>query len=665
MVFERGVYVLVLGFVMFSIVGLTIWSSKELFPTGFAVSCTDADGDGYYDEECSISCEDEGIITSSYSQQGIEADENYIVYKDNTLGNWDVYVYDLNSGISTQISSSEEADINPDVNSDYVVWQSLINEVWQVYIYDFSTGVSQALSESSSHQVSPIISSEWIVWSDFRNGNWDIYGYADGSEYELLSGEGDQTQTRIYENYLVYVSDSNGNNDVYLYDFATGLSTQISSSSADDVAPDIDGKYVVWQNNEAGNWDIYAYELETGEISIVSEISANEYLPRISENIIVWEANSDIYFYDISEQDSGVLIDDDYKQYTPSIFEGKIYWIDLRSDNEDIYGMTFDGECLSQVGDCDDANNAIYPDAEEICDDYLDNDCNEIIDTDCGVSSANDSCILSDKSSNIWTDESWSANINSASSGETVYMVSYGDGNCGSVSSTFYLYSVAENNGEYFTDELVGSFSGIVENYPDEGYDVAYIDWVSEGEDTYYYFISLLGDSGAVGDSILVCSSTDCNGESISVSDAEDYLANLLGGTELEEELEIECESDEDCETGFVCEENACVAEEEIDCNTQWDCSGASWSTCDNGISTRDLDLCVQPTDEICYGDEYLPESEKACTSTSSSIAAPTESGTETKESESVTTEDVPFFSWFNLLLVLGLLIGYYYLREK
>lgn len=51
--FQRGGFIrsdiLVLSSIMFLIVGLTIWSSEEIFPTAFAVvDCVDVDEDGYY-----------------------------------------------------------------------------------------------------------------------------------------------------------------------------------------------------------------------------------------------------------------------------------------------------------------------------------------------------------------------------------------------------------------------------------------------------------------------------------------------------------------------------------------------------------------------------------------------------------------------------------------
>lgn len=659
--------IFLLVFVIFILSAFTIWSSQTILPTTFAVAdCVDEDEDGYYDEDCSIEDLDcastEGYIIDDSLQQSVESDGEYLVYKDDSNGDWDIYLYDLSSGETTLISDSSFTDIHPSIGGNFVVWQSLVSGIWQVYSYDLSTGSSQVVSSTSSHQVSPDVSSEWIVWSDFRNGDWDVYGSSAGVEYEFIVGDGDQTQARVFGNSLVYVDDSEGSNHVYLYDLNTGVSTQISSSG-ENVAPDTDGEYVVWQNDDSGSWDIYLYDISSGESSVVSEESDDELLPRISSAVVVWEMDSHIYSYDLVTLETDVLTEDDFEQYTPVPSSGYVYWIDEQNDNQDIYGIALGDVCSVNTGDCDDANESISPAIEEVCGDLVDNDCDG--ETDCEGST--ESCLEQGDDSEIWTDEGWSATITSALEEEIVYVVGYGDGSCTSTSSLFYLYSVVydESSATYVTDALVDTLTGTVENYPDDGYDVAYAYWTASGADRYYYFIHILGDEGVVGESIYICSAgTTCSAESISVSDAEDVLAALLEGSV---EEDGECLSDDDCSSGYNCEDGECVSTS-VDCSTAWDCSNVEWSDCSDGLSTRDVTLCTSiPEDESCYAEEYLPESEQTCATESSSTTSTVDTSSGAKssvESSLAPEEEVPFFSWVQLLFVFGLLIGYYAWRK-
>ncbi len=380
MIFRSGVFdwriLFLLGAIFFTVF-FTLLDYDNIYFTGYAITdCIDSD----YNEDCSLDsdCEDAiAYVTGSNSQQSVETDGSYLVYKDNNLDYGDIYLYDISTGESVLLSTTGIIEISPDISSGYVVWQALESEVWQIYVYDLSNVVSQVLSPSNAHQITPSISSDWIVWADYRNGDWDIYGYSKGSEYALVNVKGDQYQPKVYGNTLVYVDDSSGSNQVYLYDLYVGTFLQLSNEG-NNVKPDVDENYVVWQSDVSDDWDLYAYSLSNGEISIITDSSFDEKFPRISGEIVVWlkkeSENNDIYYTDLSTGNSKALTSDSQNQYVPVIFGPEAFWIDYNSGDADIYGVNIYSSCYLNITDCEN---------EEICDDGVDNNCNGDIDKDC------------------------------------------------------------------------------------------------------------------------------------------------------------------------------------------------------------------------------------------------------------------------------------------
>ncbi len=647
------------------ILGVSLWGGDRV-QVGYAVAdCVDSDEDGYYDEGCSLEdlgCEDEEeIIVDSYNKNSLDIDESYFVYVSDSV----VYGYDLVSLSSSLLSNVAESSLNPRVDYPYVVWQALVGSYWQIYVYDANTLSASLVSASTSHQISPDVYSSYIVWADNLGGDWDVYLYDlnSGTGSMIISGEGNQYSPRIYGDYVAYVDDASGTKDVYVYSLSTGTSSLVDGSDGDQNGIGIYENYVVWQSDAAGSWDVYGYDLSSGGVYGIATESYDEKLPRVSENLIVWmeydENDYDLRYYDFATGENYLLTDDGYNQVVPVVSGSYVLWQDDRNGYYDIYGQAANSVCDDlSLGDCDDDSLLVSPAGVEECD-YIDNDCDGEIDEDCAA--VEGGCLISDISSNVWADSEWAGVINSAVDGESVYMVSYGDGSCGTEASEFYLYSAVYDSGEYVTDELVESYTtGTMKNY--DGYDVSYVSWDAVYDsDKYYYFISVLNGTAVLGDTLLVCESADCVGESVTISDAEDYLSLYSA--------ESGCLTDDDCDSGESCVDGACEESSE-ECIEDWDCSNVEWSECEDGVSTLDLSLClVIPVSDACYSEDYLPVTEKSCSSDSvGEVDSSIESEEVSVEEDIVTeeiTEEVPVFTWINLLLVVGILTCYYAFRSK
>jgi beta propeller repeat protein len=365
---------------------ITLWFvDDEVTKAGYAIAdCVDNDGDGYYNSNCALEdlgCPEETeYVFGDSNSVGVDADQDYIVYRDDSSGAWQVYMYDF---VSSTLLSSSEGALNPRISEPYIVWQGYDSGLWQVYLYSLTSGTSSVLSAGTGNQVSPDVSSSYVVWSDNRNGEWDIYGYnfATGAEETIIADAGNQVSPKVYGNYLVYTDDSAGNQDVYLYDLSSGTKTQVSTSTEKDNAPDVSSNYVVWESYNSGSWDVYAYDIASGSTAVVAEGSSEQRLPKLSDDIIVWMDYDEIYYYDMSEGLTSKITSSGSQKRLPTVFGKMVYWLDYRNGNWDIYGKAANVACdLSYFGDCDDNDASIT-----VCDEGLNGteEANETVDFQC------------------------------------------------------------------------------------------------------------------------------------------------------------------------------------------------------------------------------------------------------------------------------------------
>jgi beta propeller repeat protein len=140
--------------------------------------------------------------------------EDKVVWHDWRNGNADVYMYNLSSGVETQITTNTSNQGFPDIYEDKIVWEDNRNspspfdpdtETKDIYMYDLSTGVESAVSmDPESIEKSPAIYGDKIVWCK----GWDIYMYdlSSGAETPICTGPGYDVFPDIHGYRIVYES---------------------------------------------------------------------------------------------------------------------------------------------------------------------------------------------------------------------------------------------------------------------------------------------------------------------------------------------------------------------------------------------------------------------------------------------------------------------------
>lgn len=117
----------------------------------------------------------------------------------------DIYMFNLESRIKSQITDDTEWENHPDISDDWVVWEDYALDI---YAYNITTGERITVTHDAIPQQWPRIDGNLIVWEDERNGDWDIYGFDLFSRQEmaLVTGVGDQTRGLPSGDILSYVN---------------------------------------------------------------------------------------------------------------------------------------------------------------------------------------------------------------------------------------------------------------------------------------------------------------------------------------------------------------------------------------------------------------------------------------------------------------------------
>ena len=118
--------------------------------------------------------------TSNQLHPSISVDK--VVWEDerNGFGIKDIYLLDLNTGVESQITDGASYNFHPSISGDRIVWVKSIDNMgsvlYNIYVYDLNLGVKTLISSTDANVIiHPDIDGNRIVWEDIRNGNRDIY----------------------------------------------------------------------------------------------------------------------------------------------------------------------------------------------------------------------------------------------------------------------------------------------------------------------------------------------------------------------------------------------------------------------------------------------------------------------------------------------------------
>jgi beta propeller repeat protein len=381
-----------------------VWAYTQHFGDVAIADTTqnDVDGDGRTDgEEMNVANYDPTLYTLWDEDHQVEKEEWILEYGDGggefqlalkvpvDDGSWEeVTSATLEIG---PVSPSQQLLI-PDDLKEVKMYDNILVYVldtgtsYDIFYYDMLTGVEtridvpsgdddgDGIQNQDERQNHPEIYGDRIVFTDIRSGEEEVFMYEISTKTltpisRYIPGRGrEQYHPDIYEDKIIWTDSNEG---IWIYDIITGSSTHFDYD--DDTwgysrSNSIHGDYVAWWETPSKAkfyWELFSYHIPTGTIDqITSDTEKNipGSNPVIYDDKIIFADSkgvsglNNLYLYDISSGTETKLTNGiDIEPYVVDIYEQKIIYNEFDSDTQHAVAHIYSLDTLTDLLTFDDA----------------------------------------------------------------------------------------------------------------------------------------------------------------------------------------------------------------------------------------------------------------------------------------------------------------------
>jgi hypothetical protein len=166
------------------------------------------------------------------------------------------YVYDIDTGVTVQPPLGQTGRW-PDIDGSKVAWEGWDGKDWEIFLYDIDSGLTQQLTFNNIDDTAPKVSGSNVTWhgADFMATEKEIFFY-DGSTVRTI---GTGLDPQIDGSNVVWHSQADGNYEVMWFDGS--VTHQLTNNDVMDGLPNIDELTIVWQGYDGHDMEIYMFKI--------------------------------------------------------------------------------------------------------------------------------------------------------------------------------------------------------------------------------------------------------------------------------------------------------------------------------------------------------------------------------------------------------------------
>ncbi|MFC1573485.1 right-handed parallel beta-helix repeat-containing protein, partial [Candidatus Eisenbacteria bacterium] len=231
------------------------------------------------------------VATGPGNQTSPDIDENLIVYVDDSFGDFNVSLYDIDDHSTHYIIASWGKDFRPAISDGNVVFVTDRLGTYDIYLYRTDLHIEEPVATGDGEENYPAIDGDIVAWEVPEDGNLNIYAADIGGEsietFPIATSVANEYDASISGSRIAYSCSG----DVFVYDLSSGQTTQITADSCEQKNIQISYHYVLWNDDRNGNEDVFLHDLSSGRDYAVIDEPHDQWLTDVTGNRAVYHDN--------------------------------------------------------------------------------------------------------------------------------------------------------------------------------------------------------------------------------------------------------------------------------------------------------------------------------------------------------------------------------------
>lgn len=186
-----------------------------------------------------------------------------VAWEDTRDGNHEIYARNLAGGSAVRLTNSPQTDMDPAVSGARVAYvrRDSTAGTCHIFVTDVVTLATRQVTSGAGCHGSPDISGHRVVYHGNRDGNQDVFVYDLAANSETRIGlTGVQRNANVSGDFVAFEDVASANSDIRLYHVPTATLTTAVGTASNEFLNDIDGNRVAYTSDAAGHLDIWVYE---------------------------------------------------------------------------------------------------------------------------------------------------------------------------------------------------------------------------------------------------------------------------------------------------------------------------------------------------------------------------------------------------------------------